>query len=97
MLFSAAGVFGVHIQSASMHSPRCIDPDYVQVAEVVTLRVHQTAARTALGPQSVRREAVSSLHIQMFLHWESQSWSKTSRNRNRHKHQPAALRGVYLQ
>lgn len=52
-------------------SPGCIDPDYVQVAEVVTLGVHQTAARTALGPHSVGREAVSS-------HWESQSWSETS-------------------
>lgn len=62
--------------------PGCIDPDYVQVAEVVTLRVHQTAARTALGPHSVRREAASSLHFQMFVHWEGQSWSETGTSIN---------------
>lgn len=73
-----------------MPSPGCVDPDYVQVAEVVTLGVHQTAAGTALGPQPVWREAVRSLHVQMFLHWEGQSWLETSRKRNRHKHQQAA-------
>lgn len=77
----------------SVHSPGRIDPDYVQVAEVVTLGVHQTAAGTALGPQSVRREAVSSLHVQMFLHRGRQSWWETSRDGNGHKH-PLASEGT---
>lgn len=93
---SAAGVcFCAHPNtwmSASMHSPGCIDPDYIQVTEVVTLGVHQTAAGTALGPRSVWWKAVSSLHVRMFLHWKSQSWSETSRNRTMHRHQTQQLK-----
>lgn len=74
-----AGVLVCTSERVCPGSPGCIDPDYVQVAEVVTLGVHQTAARAALGPHSVRREAVSSLHVQVFLHGESQSWSETRR------------------
>lgn len=54
-------------------SPGGIDPDYIQVAEVVALRVQQVAAGTALGPLSVCWDTVSSLHFQLFHHWKTQT------------------------
>lgn len=59
--------------------PGCIDPDYIQVAEVVALHVQLVAAGTALGPLSVRWDAVSSLHRMLLHHRKTQTWMETQR------------------
>lgn len=54
-------------------SPGRIDPDDVQVAEVVALRVQQVAAGTALGPHSLCWDTVTGLHFQLFHHRKTQT------------------------
>lgn len=61
----------------SQNLPGCIDPDYIQVAEVVALRVQLVAAGTALGPRPVRRRAAGSLPLLLSRHWKGQTWWET--------------------
>lgn len=71
--------FPNYTRVCSQNLPGCIDPDYIQVAEVVALRVQLVAAGTALGPQPVRRRAVGSLHLLLSRHWKGQTWWETQR------------------
>lgn len=71
--------FPNHARVCYLILPGCINPDYVQVAEVVALQVHSVAAGTALGPHPVRRRAVSNLHLLLSCHWKSQTWWETQR------------------
>lgn len=54
-------------------SPWCIDPDNIQVAEVMALRVQEAAAGATLGPDSVSLGFITGFHFQLFHHGKTQN------------------------
>lgn len=53
--------------------PGCVDPDDVQVAEVVALRVQLVAAGAALGPHSVCWDKITGLCFRLLHQWKTQT------------------------
>ena len=59
------------MQCVSPCSPGCIDPDDIQVAEVVALRVQRAAAGATFGPHFLCCLLVLGLH-----HWKTQTYQR---------------------
>jgi len=62
-------------------SPGRVDPDDIQVAKVVALRVQPVAAGAALGPRSLLRwDSVTDLHLWLCHQRKAQTWETKSRS-----------------